>query len=86
MGHEVAIDLALRGWKVVILDYNEPAGKETARKIKGDFFKVDVRSWKEQYEAFQIAFEKYKRVDFGQSCFQVGQQEKHCNLLTIACY
>lgn len=65
MGNGVAVDLAQKGWKVAILDYNEVDGKTAADAIDGDFFKVDVRSWKDQYMAFETVFSKYGRVDFG---------------------
>jgi len=65
MGNAVALDLAHKNWKVVILDYNSEEGKAAAAKAGGDFYLVDVRSWKQQFEAFAATFEKYGRVDFG---------------------
>lgn len=67
MGNAVARDLGNKGWKVVILDYNPQTGKAAASEIDGDFFAVDVRSWKQQYEAFAATFLKYGRLDFGVS-------------------
>lgn len=65
MGHGVAVELASQGWKVVILDWNHEQGKRVAEDIDGDFFKVDVREWAHQFEAFEKVFDKYGRVDFG---------------------
>jgi NAD(P)-dependent dehydrogenase (short-subunit alcohol dehydrogenase family) len=65
IGRGVAEDLASKGWKVVILDYNSTEGPKTAEKIKGDFFQVDVRSWSAQFHAFDKTFEKYGRLDLG---------------------
>ncbi|KAH0841226.1 15-hydroxyprostaglandin dehydrogenase (NAD(+)) [Fonsecaea pedrosoi] len=67
MGHGVAVDLSRKGWKVVILDYNEQQGKAAAAEINADFYLVDVRSWKQQYEAFAAVIKEYGRVDFGAS-------------------
>ncbi|OAG38861.1 hypothetical protein AYO21_06892 [Fonsecaea monophora] len=64
MGHGVAVDLSRKGWKVVILDYNEQQGKAAAAEINADFYLVDVRSWKQQYEAFAAVIKEYGRVDF----------------------
>lgn len=66
MGRGVACDLAKRGWKVVILDYNRQEGEQVAVDIDADFFEVDVRSWKQQYEAFEVIFQRYGRIDFGE--------------------
>ncbi|KIW77773.1 hypothetical protein Z517_07606 [Fonsecaea pedrosoi CBS 271.37] len=64
MGHGVAVDLSRKGWKVAILDYNEQQGKAAAAEINADFYLVDVRSWKQQYEAFAAVIKEYGRVDF----------------------
>lgn len=63
----MAVDLGMKGWKVIILDLNQDAGVKAASDIGGDFFKADVRSWQDQYAAFETAFDKYGRVDFGKS-------------------
>lgn len=65
MGNAVAVDLAKQGWKVVILDINHEAGEQAASEINGRFFKADVRSWKEQFKAFERTFELFGRLDFG---------------------
>ena len=65
MGNGVAVDLASKGWKIVILDYNESVGKQAAVQIDGDFYHVDVRSWEQQYNAFEKTIEKHGRIDFG---------------------
>jgi len=67
MGRGVAEDLASKGWKVVILDYNSTEGQKTAEKIDGDFFQVDVRSWSAQFNAFDKTFKRYGRLDFGET-------------------
>lgn len=65
MGNGVAVDLASKGWQVVILDWNHQQGVQAAKQIDGDFFAVDVRDWRQQFEAFQKVHEKYGRLDFG---------------------
>jgi 15-hydroxyprostaglandin dehydrogenase (NAD) len=67
MGNGVANDLAKKGWKVVIVDFNASIGQQAADSIKGDFYHTDVRSWEQQYDAFEKTFEKYGRLDFGTS-------------------
>ncbi|KAH7000557.1 hypothetical protein EDB80DRAFT_687145 [Ilyonectria destructans] len=64
MGNAVAVDLAKQGWKVVILDINHEAGEQAASEINGHFFKADVRSWMEQFKAFERTFELFGRLDF----------------------
>lgn len=65
MGHGVVRDLAAKGWKVIVFDWNEDAGSKVAEEIGGDFFKVDVRSWEDQFQAFEKVYERYSRLDFG---------------------
>lgn len=65
MGRGIAASLAKQNFKVVIADWNEVEGKKVADEIKADFYKVDVTSWADQYNAFDKTFEKYGRVDFG---------------------
>lgn len=65
IGNGVALDLSQKGWKVVILDVNKNDGEALATRLGGDFYLVDVRSWKQQFEAFNATFHKYGRVDFG---------------------
>ncbi|KPM46510.1 hypothetical protein AK830_g171 [Neonectria ditissima] len=64
MGNAVAVDLAGKNWKIAILDWNEKVGLKAAQDIDGDFFRVDVRSWRDQYEAFETLWGRYGRVDF----------------------
>jgi NAD(P)-dependent dehydrogenase (short-subunit alcohol dehydrogenase family) len=65
MGNGVAIDLAKKGWKVVILDYNAEEGSKVAEAIGGDFHQTDTRFWPQQFAAFDETFKKYGRIDFG---------------------
>jgi NAD(P)-dependent dehydrogenase (short-subunit alcohol dehydrogenase family) len=65
MGKGVAVDLAKKGWKVVIADVNAIEGKRTANEVGGDFYQLDVRSWSGQYQVFEETFKKYQRIDFG---------------------
>lgn len=65
MGRQTALQLAEKGWKVAIIDYNEMCGNEIANEIAGSFYKADVRSWKQQFYAFEQIQAKYGRIDFG---------------------
>jgi NAD(P)-dependent dehydrogenase (short-subunit alcohol dehydrogenase family) len=65
MGQGVAKDLAKKGWKVVILDYNKVEGAKTAQDIGGDFHETDTASWAQQYKAFDQTFKRYGKIDFG---------------------
>ena len=56
-----------KGRKVVIADFNSVEGQKTADQIGGEFLKVDVRSWKQQYEAFDKTFKHYGKIDFGEA-------------------
>lgn len=52
------------GWRVAIIDYSE-SGNDTAYEIGGSFYKADIRSWKQQFDAFEQIKAKYSRIDFG---------------------
>lgn len=65
MGRGIAKSLAQQNYKVVIADWNELEGQQLAEEIQADFYKVDVTSWADQYNAFDKTFEKYGRIDFG---------------------
>jgi NAD(P)-dependent dehydrogenase (short-subunit alcohol dehydrogenase family) len=78
MGRQTAVELAKKGWKVAILDYNETIGRQTAEEIGGSFYKVDVRSWKEQFDAFEQVLASYGRVDFGM--FTLATNRTRCLL------
>lgn len=59
---------------MVILDYNAQVGRSAASQIDGDFYQTDVRSWSQQYKAFEETMGKYGRIDFGiiqHPCFVV---------------
>jgi NAD(P)-dependent dehydrogenase (short-subunit alcohol dehydrogenase family) len=58
--------MAEKGWKVVIADRNAEESEKTAHLTGGDFIVLDVRSWSEQYAAFEKTFKKYGRIDFGE--------------------
>ena len=51
----------------MIADFNSVEGQKTADQIGGEFLKVDVRSWKQQYEAFDKTFKHYGKIDFGEA-------------------
>jgi NAD(P)-dependent dehydrogenase (short-subunit alcohol dehydrogenase family) len=70
MGNGVARDLAKKGWKTVILDYNATEGEKTAKEIGGDFYHTDTTQWTQQYRAFDETFKKYGRLDFGRGIYR----------------
>lgn len=49
---------------MAIIDYME-TGKDAADEIGGSFYKADIRSWKQQFEAFEQIQALYGRIDFG---------------------
>lgn len=79
IGNGVAVDLAMKGWKVVILDHNAKSGEAVALESNGDFYQTDVRSWKQQHDAFEATIGKYGRVDFG------NFQSRVCREIGINC-
>ena len=71
MGNGVAVNLSEQGWKIIILDIDQKKGTQAASEIDGDFHRVDVRSWHDQYVAFETTFERYGRVDFGKQALSI---------------
>lgn len=80
MGRGVAEDLARQGYKVVIADWNETEGQKVATQIQGDFYKVDVTSWAQQFHVFEKTFDTYKRIDFVFANAGVSDRVDHCTL------
>lgn len=67
MGLAVTERLVSKGWNVTVMDLNEEAGLEVAKRL-GDqilFLKADVTSYEEQGEVFQKTWSKWERLDFG---------------------
>jgi hypothetical protein len=67
MGLATAERLVQRGWNIAILDVNVTAGIKVAEKYAGHmiFIKCNVTLYNEQAQAFDHAYQKWKRVDFG---------------------
>lgn len=63
MGRGVATSLASQGYKVIVADWNSDEGNKLATEIDGDYIKVDVTSWQQQFQAFETTFNKYNRLD-----------------------
>ncbi|KAJ5970379.1 uncharacterized protein N7479_000297 [Penicillium vulpinum] len=78
IGRGVAEDLGRQGFKVIVIDWNAEEGQKIADQIHGDFYKVDVTSWEQQFAAFEKTFAKYGRIDFVYANAGVSDRVDHC--------
>jgi NAD(P)-dependent dehydrogenase (short-subunit alcohol dehydrogenase family) len=68
----LANDLAQKGWKLTIVDWNTTQGEAAVAKLGEEnaiFIKADVSKWEECVRYFKLTKERFGRIDFGIACF-----------------
>jgi len=63
IGEAVCKELAAKGAKVVVADYNAELGAKVAEEIGGEFFKIDVTDAAQNKAMVEFAVEKFGRLD-----------------------
>lgn len=88
IGEGIALVYAREGAKVIVVDFNEEAGKDTVEKIKATgsdaaFFKADVTNEEQVKAMVEFAVKTYGKLDCACNCAGRGSGQKNVADLDI---
>ena len=89
MGREIGLQLATRGWRIVVADLNETCGREAVEEYKTGgasaiFVYVDLKSDDGPGKMVQAAIDHYGRLDVLINCAAYATAEAFVNMTAKA--